>query len=385
MKSFMSFSVDTFSLQKTMSVLLNSTKNNPTDGNKVLIESIGEGKALLLTNNGSIATAVILDNVFISENFKEVFDYSALSGFVLSVPVWDGETGSKGFELYDDDNYCTIKTTIYHEGGKYTENSIKLIKQKSNSVHYVEFFEKPTFVVDKNVFSAAVKKVIYAVNRSDVRQFIQGVCLSFSDGYINLAGTNGKVLSEYKIKSDVSFEGRYIIKYDFISNIRKILGSSVDETNANFYIDDRYIAVNVGNVYFFGNKVIGFEYPEYEGEFDKYEHEIVIDKSIIYSGISPFKSVLDSEDYNRVSINFNSNGLNIYNDMFEFNYEGGDDFTFDGDVTVDVDGVFLRSTIDEINDELVVVRFSSANGNLIFDSLNHKNQKSLITHIKRRN
>ena len=74
--------------------------------------------------------------------------------------------------------------------------------------------------------------------------------------------------------------------------------------------------------------------------------------------------------------------MSFYNDDARFSY--GETVDFDGNFVIDVNGAFMMETLEAIDDDRVIIKFTDENGVLIFDSKNYEDQKALITPIRRR-
>ena len=62
-----------------------------------------------------------------------------------------------------------------------------------------------------------------------------------------------------------------------------------------------------------------------------------------------------------------------------------DDVDFkEADFIVDVNGSFLKQTVEAIRDDKLLIKFSDDKGPVIFDSGNFQDQKGVVTPIKRR-
>ena len=215
-------------------------------------------------------------------------------------------------------------------------------------------FNEATFILNSNILKTAIGKVIYAINPSDLRSNIRGMYLKFDKDSISFTGTNGKMLSQYKIKNISNLnEGSYILKHDFIMALRRLIG---DETQIFFEVNERKIKAKFDNLCLSGSIVIGSEFPEHENLFDKYDHSISINKDIFISNLLPFMDVLVADDHNRLTLSIKENVLKFKNDYADFVYE--DEINFkNNNFIIDVNGSFLKQTVEAIRDDKILIKF----------------------------
>jgi len=379
----MILTMDSDVFHKAIKLFSSVSKKSDGPEGKVLIERIDDVSIRIVANNGSVSLPRNVSGVVAIDFDKVVFSYNDLYSFALSLPCWDGKNGVKEFTIKDLNNDYLIFTEMFYLNGKSSKSKLKLKAYDINLVKVFSTVNAISFNLNCSVVNKAIRKVLYAVDPNDTRQFIQGVCLKFYKNKLSLAGTNGMLLSEFEIRLDQDIEdSTYIIKYDFLYTLSKLLNNTSNDV-VIITIDDKSISAIMKDMCLSGKRVVGYTYPEYKNELNKYEHVVSIYKEVIFNGVAPFLSILDKDDHNRVSIRFSKNGVSIYSDtsLFEFN----DDIPFDGDLTIDVNGLSLLHTISAIDDPVLLIKFSSSSdGNLIFDSSTSENQKSLITYIKRR-
>lgn len=374
----MKFKIETKTLQKIIKNLGVTAKVNTLDSTgRILIEA-EDNKLVFTSNNGSTAMQVDTEDVVIEEEGKIAILFGEINSFVSKFSPWNDEYGVKDFEFLFTDDKALIKVKNIYASGKTSRGQLKLTYYPDYLVNKPLPFENPTFILNSTIFKDAVSKVIYAIDPSDNRKFIQGMCVRFNDEHIYFAGTDGKMLSEYKINNISNYkEGTITLTHNFVMGLRRALG---DETQLFFEITDGRIKVKFDNICFWGRTVVGHKYPEYNEEFDKYKYTITVDKDLLMTSLQPIVDVLDDDDNRRLTLSINDNTLSIFNKSAEFVYEKA--IKYDGDFSIDVNGSFMLQTVDAIKDDRLLLKFSDPQGYLIFDSGNFENQKALITSIK---
>ena len=378
----MKFTIETNALQNVVKSLGIVTKANTSDPEgRVLIKTNEDGTISFISNNNSIAISIGVDKVTIEDEGAVSILYSKIKNFVSSFPAWNGEYGSKEFIFIEKKNKINIRVNTTFENGKKAKGNLSIETFPALMIHPPTPVDKPKFILNSETYKMAVSKVIYAVDPYEIRQSIQGMFVSFDADHICFTGTNGLMLSEYKAKNTSNIkEGDFIIKYDFVMALRRLLN---EETQVFFDIDERSIRAKVDDVTISGRLVIGDEFPVYKYLFDNYEHTTTISKDILMSNLLPFMDVLATDDNNRLTLSIIDKQFKLKNDYAEFSYD--EDVDIDNiDFVIDINGNFMKQTIEAIKDDKLIIKFSDSEGLLIFDSGNFEDQKALITPVKRR-
>lgn len=374
----MKFKIETKTLQKIIKNLGVTAKVNTLDSSGRMLIETKDDKLVFLANNSSTAIQIETGEVIIEEPGSLSILYGEINSFISKFSPWDGEHGVKEFNFSFQNDEALIKVKNVHPTGKVSRGRLKLTYYPDYLVAKPIHIDNPTFILNSTIFKDAVSKVIYAIDPNDNRKFIQGMSVKFNENYIYFAGTDGKMLSEYKINNVSNYkEGAFTLTHSFVMGLRRALG---DETQLHFDVADGRIKVTFDNVLFWGRTVVGHKYPDYNEDLTKYTHTVTVAKDILMSSLYPMADVLDEDDNKRLSISINNDTLTIFNKDAEFVYEQAVEYT--GDFVVDVNGSFMLQTIEAIKDDKLLMKFSNADGYLIFDSGNFENQKALITPIK---
>jgi len=299
---------------------------------------------------------------------------------VSSFHIWNDKDGVKDFHFDLTDNFLNISIVNTYENGKVSKGNLKLKVYDVHMVREPDKFGKPNFVLNANIFRTATSKVLYAINPSDTRAFLQGMNVIFTEDEICFVGTDGQRLSEYKVKniSDLD-KGMFLLRYDFIMGLRRVVDA---ETHLAFEFDDRSVRVAFDNVIFWGRTIIGHEFPDYKTVLGSFEDSIVMDKEVLMSSLLPFADILDPDDNYRLTLELTRDEMTLRCDVAEFVYDGQIDYP--GKFVIDVNGQYMIQTIEVIKDDKIMLRFSDDDGVLVFDSGNFEDQAALVTPIRRR-
>ena len=377
----MEFNIETEALQDAMKALSVVTRVNTADAEgRLLIRTNEDNTVSLVANNNSLALVVDVDKVEIKKQGSVSILYSKVKSFIGSFVAWNGEFGAKEFIFKESKNKLNIKVDNYFENGKKTSGNLHLELYPTVMIQQPRAFGEATFILNSSVFKQAVSKVIYAIDPGDIRQNIQGMFVSFDNDNISFTGTNGLMLSEYSVKNISTIkEGSYIFKYDFIMALRRML---TEETQVFFEVEERLVRARFDNMTLSGRLVMS-DYPEYKALFDQYKYSVVVNRDVFMNNIVPFMDVLNADDNNRLTLSIINNQLSFKNDYADLVYS--EEVPVDSkSFVIDINGVFMKQTVEAIKDDQLLIKFSDELGYLIFDSGNFQDQKALITPIKQR-
>lgn len=377
----MDFCIETKELQKVVSLLGITAKINVADfSGRVLIEVNDNNTVLFVSNNNSTAISITSDKVKIITPGTATISFGEIKSFINAFQPWNGTYGTKEFSFVCDGDHVNIVVENVYENGEKSKGNLRLTCFNDMRLQKLLPFGKPNFFLNSNMFKKAIGKIIYAIEPTEIRAFIQGMNLSFDKDEIYFCGTNGRVLSEYKVKNKNKLnEKNYLMKYDFIMGLRRAVG---EETQISFEIDERNIKAKFDNVFFQGRLVKGHEYPDYKPVLETYSNVISINKDALMGVLTPFTDILNNEDNKRLTFELKDGKIKFYSDKAVFECDFVTDY--DGDFIIDVNGGFLLQTIDAINDDKILIKFSDEKNVLVFDSGTFEDQKALITPIRRR-
>ncbi len=377
----MDFYIETSDLQKAIKLLSVTAKMNTKDATGlVLLEAGEDGTITFLSNNNSTALSYISNGAKVEVPGIVAFEYGKIKSFIASFRPWNEKRGVRDFHFRIKDNQLSISVSNIYESGKISKGTLNLRTYDTHSIRKPAPFEEPNFVLNSNIFRTATSKVLYSIDPSEARPFIQGMDINFDEENIYFVGTQGRMLSEYQIKniSDIT-EGDFILKYDFIMGLRRALG---EETQIAFEFDNRVVKAAFDNICLWGQNIIGHTFPPYKKLLNSFEYTIVLNKDVLLSNLLPFQDVLNPDDNYRLTFAFHNKNMMLSNEAASFEYD--EEVNFDGDYVIDVNGMFMIQTVDVIKDDQILIKFSDDEGVIILDSGNFEDQKALITPIRRR-
>lgn len=377
----MEFLVNLEEIQKAMKVL-NAVARQNTDEviGQVVLDVRDTKELILLCNNGSLSLTHIVNGNDVREPGLVCVSYGKLSSFLSAFSSWEENSGVKTVRFKSLKNDLSISLDNFFSENKKTTHKLKLKLYPPQKMAVPEPFEETTLKINSATLRLAISKVIYAVNPTSVRTFLQGINVNLIGKDLYFAGTDAQMLSEYKtVNTGTLTGGNFTISYNFIMALRKIIDA---ESDVSFSIQDSRIKALINTTTLHGNLLIGEEFPKYFDAFENYSHEIVINKAVMLNSFVPFMNTLDPDDHSRLTIVISNNKLVVKSDFAESAYH--EDIDFDGDFVIDVNGSYLFQTLNAIMDDIIKMKFSDDCGVIIFDSEQFRNQKALITPIRRK-
>jgi len=378
----MDFIIDAVELQRIVKCMSVVAKSNSLDVTGRLLVEAGENEIEFLVNNGSTALYYTSTKNKVATTGVSSFAYDKIKTFVSSFKPWDGKAGTKEFHFVSDEKKTEVVAINTYESGKSSKSKLRLTNFNTTLISKPPKFNNVTFTLNSTIFRAAISKVLYAINPSldSSVGVLQGMSARFDKTNIYFAGSDGRVLSEYAVKNVNDCKDNHIVlQHDFITGLRRLL---VDDTQMLWELADKYAVVKFDDVVFVGRLIIGHNYPEYKSAFDKFSNSINIAKEIISTPLMSFSDVLDAEDHNRITFEINENFIYLYNDQarVEIEYDNVNNTKF----AIDINARLLLQTLEAIKDDFVLIKFTDADGVLVFDSGTFEDQKALITPLRRR-
>jgi len=378
----MDFIIDAVELQRIVKCMSVIAKSNSLDVTGRLLVEAGENEIEFLVNNGSTALYYTSTKNKVAVPGVSSFAYDKIKTFVSSFKPWDGKAGTKEFHFVSDEKKTEVVATNTYESGKSSKSKLRLTNFNATLISKPPKFNNVTFTLNSTIFRAAISKVLYAINPSldSSVGVLQGMSARFDKTNIYFAGSDGRVLSEYAVKNVNDCKDNHIVlQHDFITGLRRLL---VDDTQMLWELADKYAVVKFDDVVFVGRLIIGHNYPEYKSAFDKFSNSINIAKEIISTPLMSLSDVLDAEDHNRITFEINENFIYLYNDQarVEIEYDNTNNTKF----AIDINARLLLQTLEAIKDDFVLIKFTDADGVLVFDSGTFEDQKALITPLRRR-
>ncbi|MBV5347960.1 hypothetical protein JZU46_07085 [bacterium] len=377
----MDFSVNLLSIQKALRVLNSVARPNAEDvSGQVVLDVRDNGDLILLCNNSSLALTHVISGCTVKVAGTTCVAYGKLGSFLNSFTPFAENVGVKDVKFKALKNDLSLSLdTFFSETNKSTHR-LKLKLYPIQKMVVPTPFKNKTLQLNSGTLRLAIAKVIYAVNPASIRPFLQGVKVTFDDKFIYFAGTDAQMLSEYTtVNLGTLKSGSFTLPYSFIAALRKIIDA---DSEVYFDIDGGTIKAVVNSTTLHGNLLLGEDFPKYTDTFNRYTHEIIINKDIMLNSFVPCMTTLDADDHNRMTITIKDNKLFVNSEYAESEYSG--DINFEGEFIADVNGNFLFQTLNAIMDDILKMKFSNNTGVLIFDSHQFENQKAILTLVRRK-
>lgn len=376
----MEFTVDLLDLQKAFKFISTVAKQNDEDAEgHILLNARSSGELVLLSSSGNLSITHTVPNCQVVTEGILAVSFKKLSSFIVAFTYLKEGVGSSVVKFKGLKNDLSLSIDSFTLNGKKSTHKLKLRQEVAQKVAIPSPFNVTTFEINAATLRLAISKVIYAVNPSSIRDFLQGVNINFDKDFIYFVGTDAQKLSEYKTPNTSKLqEGTFTVNYSFINALKRVID---DESLVSFSIDSHKIKARINNTVLHGTILIGDTYPDYRKALQDFKHSLVINKDEFLGSLAPLLPTLDKEDHNRLTIKIEDNKLSLNNDYADAEYGG--EISFDGIFIMDLNGIYLLSTLTAIMDDLICFKFSTETSPLIFDSFRFSNQKALITPVRR--
>ncbi len=375
----MEFRISTFELQKAVRLLGVSARANADDFSERVIIEANEDNIVRFLSTNNLTSIEVESPAKVSSPGETTIQYGKIHSFVQSYTPWMDTYGAKEFLINSTSKGVTVSVDNVYEDGKISKGNLKLVTLNGCNTPKPKTFESDTFILNSSIFKNAVSKVVYAVGHGQTqRTVLQGVFIQFDEDSIYFAGANGTLLSEYRINNPSDHkEGSFIFRHDGVMALKRALG---EETQMFWDVSsDRQVKVKFDNVCFWGRKIVGYDFPVYRNIFDTFDNKIVVEKKKILNSVYPLLGVLDDSDNHRLSIEIKDGELSFYCKTASIVCDT--DVDFDGSFKIDINGSFLKETVEPIADDIILMKFSDRTKPLILDSGNFENQKAAIMPI----
>lgn len=381
----MEFKIETEELQYIVKLLSYSAASNTTEApGRILIEA-RKNDVLFLSNNGSVITECIAKKCKVKDKGSASIIFGRFQSFILPFDSWNGHYGSKEVRFKTVDKTAESAVYVYVANtmpdGSTFNGKLKLDIWPIFDIKRTEPLDQAQLILNCGLMKAAARKVVYAINPQEVREYLQHVKIDFTNDSVTFVGTNGVLLSEYEMKNINEGELKgFSARYDFISVLDRALPA--DDTQLFVEPKGGKIKVKFNDVFIEGRMDFGREYPVYKPTLNSFSNTLKLDKKMLMSVLIPAQGALESDDNHRFTIDVKNRKLRLYSDNVDFKCNSKLDY--DGEFIIDVNGRLLKQVIENIHDDVLLMKFSDDKGVLIFDSGNEENQKSLMTPIRRR-
>ena len=379
----MEFFIKTDELQRAIKLLSVTVRTNVDTYESLISLTTTDGGIRFTANNGKTGLSCVVPATVKSSG--EIFVvYGKVKSFVMSVQPWTGTHGVEEIHFTSDQDKLKIRAIFINADGSKFRSNLNADLVKSIPLPKLSLIEQPNLILNSSLLKTAVDKVIYAVDAKGPVLYTTGICMSFTSDSIKFAATDGRVLCEYIISNDSNLkEGAYLLPYECIVGLRRIL---VDDAQLFFEITSKSMKVEFNDILYTGQIIslkINRDYPDYAKQFTLFKQSVKVNRDIILYGLASFMDLLESEDYNRLSLSIANKKLVLKTEQAYFEYElsGIDDTVF---VDVDMDGKDLSDTLYSIGSEIFYLKFIDEKHGIVFEAEGPEKQNAYIVNLFKR-
>jgi len=374
----MEFKIPVEELQNIVTKLANVIKINNDDVAGMVYIKADDGLEFSGTN-GYVNVTINANRYEIINKGKSLCKFADIKGYLMRfAPLTEGY-GTENFHFIVGEDEGVVKTKTLFQNSKPSYKTLKFELYNPKTYPAVKPFGETQFILNSNILKQGIDKVLHCIDPTEIRNSLKGLSVVIDNNEMTFVGTNGVRLVEDVIDVSVDVkQGTYLFKHDLSIILRSVLD---DDSQVFISIEGRYIYLKSNNIYITGGLIIGESYPDYKTMFG-YKKTITFPRVDFTDTIFTIQDVLDPEDNNRITLNFNKNKLLIKNDRVEAVQE------FDGDfeavLDLDVNGVFLASLLKDFIGNDLEIRFVPENNYLTFVSKDDDKHTALLTVVLRR-
>jgi len=371
----MEFFISTSDIQRAIKLLNVTAKMNVTSFEGQIFIKTGEDNVTFTSRNNNSGLSCVVPAKIITPGKFNVL-YSRMKSFIMTFNPWDGEFGAKEFHFKVNHPKLKVNVEIFYENGNSSKSNLNLDYIKESAFLTPETVEKPNLILNSSIMKSAIDKALYAIDPQGTEKFTKGLRMVLKDGLISFTATNGVVVSDYKVANESGLEeGEYFLPYEFLMGLRRIL---MDDLQLFFDISKQKIKISFDDVLFWSNSLSYDRWPATDSVWGNFDKTVELKREILLSGMSSFIDVLDSDDFNRVTVGMKEKQLFLETDSSLFEYPVLDE---DLEFLIDISGKDLINSLNAISDDDIKLKCLDSKNGLILESSGFDNQKAFITNL----
>lgn len=343
-------------------------KSDPSKDNHFsnILFNLNKKYLVLITNNKEVELKIKLKNLFIKQigccsvNFNKL--YSICKNF-----------DKNDFILF---NLKESLINIVSLNSKYTLSSYNSSNFPLYNTEKAPFSFKINRIILKNILN----KISFSMGIQDVRFFLNGMLLDFTEDKLIWISTDGYRLSKADLPIDLKNlnDRKIIIPRQSVIELYKIISSCVEQ-NINFNLSYTFLKINVGALNY-RTKLLSGNYPNYNDFIPKGNNKFLIVNSAILKKIFLRISVLCNIKSNKILITCENNKLivrtlNFYKDqgieeMF-INYLGTK-------IDIGFNIKYITDILSKLDSDIVEISIFDANSSVIFREVENNKSYSVL-------
>ncbi|HMV77021.1 MAG TPA: DNA polymerase III subunit beta [Leptospiraceae bacterium] len=269
----------------------------------------------------------------------------------------------------DAENKVDFKMSI----NGYEGEELKTITETSDR----DLVDFPCFTL-----SSMLKKTFYSVAVEDTRYVFNGIYLKSTDNKITAVGTDGRRLAklEREVPNKLPFTKGVIVPHKAIREILKLIESASDG-KIGLIENQIYVSVNENALQC---KLIDGAYPDYESVIPKEsKYKVKLSKDAVQTALrqaliaaeEPIKQIRLTFETNLLRVNSSNPGSTEFSVSIPVAYDGEH-------LTMAFKGDYLNDVIKSVDDQEILMEFSSSGAPAVFRDPSDVNYTAVIMPMK---
>lgn len=378
----MLFYVKTGEFQQALKYVSTIVKASSTAFDGLVSFVAQDGVLTCIAFNGKTGISYKLPAI-ISEEGEFSVVFVKIKSFVMALPPLIDSSGIDGVEVKLVNGKVKLKAIFVSEENNKSINKVSIESEKSYSVPSLGAPSGLPVLLHSKALKKAIDKVIYAIDVKGLVLYTTGINAVFTKDSLNFVTTDGRVLCEYIMSNfSHSIEGIYFLSYDFIAALSRLLAT---ETSVSIYLESNKIYLDLDNL-FITSQVKSMdpscEFPDYKNQFTLFDRTLTLDRSIIIQGLSPMLELLNPEDFNRITLSLDADGIHITSDIssFEFSLDSIDPVLY---FSVDIDGRDFMDTLYALDSDAIIIKYLNNENGLILTNVSESQNTYIVNLIPR--
>ncbi len=226
--------------------------------------------------------------------------------------------------------------------------------------------------------------VSFSMANQDVRYYLNGLLLEFSDNKIHGVATDGHRLavSEFSTQNNSTDDLKIIVPRKGILELSRLLDLT-SEIPVTLQISDNHIRVNKDGIQF-TSKLIDGKYPDYQAAIPSSStHQIELDREQFRNTLSRV-AILSNEKFRGIRIGLKNGQMTLHsNNPENESAEEEIDVNYSGDFfEIGFNVSYLLEAVNHIDSETIILELSSPDTSALLHAVDDENTRYVVMPIR---